>query len=66
LTAGIGETLDVGDVEARVADRLDEPRLGVVLGGIDEALDVGRLDEPDRDAEALERVQEDVPGAAVE
>ncbi len=66
LATGVGQRTEVGDVESRIADRLDEPCLGRVVGRRDEARDVGRVDEPRGDPEALEGVQEDVPGPAVE
>ncbi len=57
---------EVGHVEAGVADRLGEPGAGAVVGCGGEPGGVGGLDEANLDAEAPERVQEDVPGAAVE
>ena len=66
LAAGRGQRVEVRHVEPRVADGLDEPRRGGVVARGDESGDVGRLDEAHRDAEPPERVQEDVPGAAVE
>jgi hypothetical protein len=62
----LGEPGDVGNVEARVADRLDEPGLGRLVARRREALGIGGLDEAHVDAEPPEGVQEDVPGAAVQ
>ena len=69
LLQGVGGRHDgghVGDVNQRVADGLDVPELGVLLGGGHEGVDVVVLDEGGLDAQVTEGVQEDVPGAAVQ
>ena len=63
---GLDDGGDVGHVDQRVADGLDVPELGVLLGSGHEGVDVVVLDEGGLDAEVAQGVQEDVPGTAVE
>ncbi len=61
-----GEALDIDDVAGRIADRLAEHRLGVLVDELLEALEIGLVGHADLDALARERVHEQVVGAAVE
>ncbi len=57
---------DREDRELRVGQGLGVIGAGAVIGGAAESLRVGRIDEADLDALVLQRVGEQVPGAAVE
>ena len=57
---------DVGDVEPRVADRLEVEEAGVVVDGGGVVRRVGAVDEPDLDAQLGQGVVEQVVGPAVE
>ena len=59
-TSAIGNT-----VELRVRQRLGVIGAGARVGGAAEILGIGRVDEADLDALVLQRVGEQVPGAAV-
>ncbi len=66
---GMGDFRDLRNIEhleARVADGLadDEPGVGADRGA--EALEIARLDEGRRDAEARQSVREQIDGAAIE
>ena len=58
--------LDVDEVGVRIAERLDEHRLGLRTDGLLEVREVGRVHEGGRDAVRDQRVLEQVVGAAVD
>ena len=62
----LGETFDVDDVAGRVADRLEEHRLGLLVDGLVEAVEIVVGDHAHLDALAREGVHEQVVGAAIE
>lgn len=66
LVRGLGDRLKVGDVEARVADRLEVDGLGLVVDRGGNVLGLVAGDELGRDAEAGQDDLELVVGAAVE
>ena len=66
---GMGDVRDLRDVEhleARIADGLGDDQPGVGADGGPEAVEIARLDERRGDAEARQRVGEQIDGAAVE
>ncbi len=66
LVGDAGELLDVGDVELGIAERLGVDGAGLAVDGGAQAVEVVGVDEADGDAQARQRVVEEVVGAAVE
>jgi hypothetical protein len=64
-TADVGDFLDREHVQLRVGQRFRIVRTGLAVGGLAEVLGIGRIDEAHLDALRLQRVGEEVPGAAV-
>ena len=62
----VGDRGEVVDVEPRVADELEEDRLGLLVDGAPEGRRVGAVDVGRRDADLGQGVGEQVVGAAVE
>ena len=61
-----GERLDVDNVELGIAERLGVDGAGLVVDGGAQAVEIVGIDEADSDAEARQRVVEEVVGAAIE
>ena len=61
-----GELLDVGDVELGIAEGLGVDGAGFVVDGGAQAVEVVGVDKLDLDAQARQRVVEEIVGAAVE
>ena len=66
LAADGRDLRDREDLQLRVGQRLGVPAAGAGIGGADEGLRVLGVHEADLDAELLQRIGEEVPGAAIE
>ncbi len=65
LAADIGDFLDREDAQLRIGQGLGVIGAGLVIGGLGEGLRILRIDEAHLDALVLQRVGEQIPGAAV-